>query len=127
METNHREILILYNPDSAKDRKTVAHAKGLSPYIRLYSFEKAQAMGTGWPQILSALALHPRELLDKSHPYYQQNIRGRELDAQAWLDVLKYNPSLLKAPIAIRGDKAVLCSRATDIYCLMNGEPVTIF
>jgi arsenate reductase len=71
--------------------------------------------------------MHPKELMNKAHPYYQANIRGKEFTDEDWLNVIKYNPSLLKAPIAIRGDKAVLCTNATDIYKLTKGEPVSIF
>lgn len=127
MKTNHREILIYYNPDSSNDRKTIAHALGIAPFLRTYAFDKAPSSGTSWQQIITALNMHPKELMDKSKPYYQKNIKGREFDEQGWLDVIKYNPSLMKAPIAMRGDKAVLCTTATDIYRLMNGEQVTIF
>jgi arsenate reductase len=120
MKTHQREILIYYNPDSSNDRKTVAHAQSLAPHVRTYAYEKAPSTGTSWQQILDALSMHPKELMNKSHPYYQQNIRGREFDDQDWLNVIKFNPTLLKAPIAMRGDKAVLCTTATDIYKLMD-------
>jgi arsenate reductase len=127
MKTHQREILIYYNPDSSNDRKTVAHAQGLTSHVRTYSFDKAPSSGTSWQQILKALDMHPKELMNKAHPYYQANIRGKEFTDEDWLNVIKYNPSLLKAPIAIRGDKAVLCTNATDIYKLTKGEPVSIF
>jgi hypothetical protein len=38
-----------------------------------------------------------------------------------------HNPSLLKAPIAIRGNKAVLCNCATDIYKLTTDEVAVIY
>lgn len=127
MKTHNREILIYYNPDSSNDRKTVAHAQGLSTHVRTYSYEKAPSTGTSWQQILKALDLHPKDLMNKAHPYYQANIRGKEFNDQDWLNVIQHNPSLLKAPIAIRGNKAVLCVNATDIYRLTTSEPVTIF
>ena len=126
MKTHHREILIYYNPDSSNDRKTVAHAQSLAPYIRTYFFGQAPSTGTSWQQIISALDLHPKELMNKAHPYYQQNIRGKTFNEQDWINVIMHNPALLKAPIAIRGNKAVLCNSATDIYKLTTGEAVSI-
>jgi len=127
MKTHHREILIYFNPESSNDRKTVAHAQSLAPFIRTYAFLQAPSTGTSWQQILKALDIHPKDLLNKSHPYYQQNIRGKTFGEEDWLNVIIHNPSLLKAPIAIRGNKAVLCSNATDIYKLTLGEAVTIY
>jgi arsenate reductase len=128
MKTHQREILIYYNPESSNDRKTVAHAQSLVPYIRTFAFDKAPSNGTSWRQILKSLDMHPKELLNKAHPYYQSDLRGRDFDEADWVNVLRYNPSLLKAPIAIRGEKAILCTTATDVYKLMeSGAAVSIF
>ncbi|TAK48224.1 MAG: glutaredoxin [Saprospiraceae bacterium] len=126
MKTHRREILIYFNPDSSNDRKTVAHAQGLVPHVRTYSFEQAPSTCTSWQQILSSLQMHPKQLMNKSHPYYQAHIRGREFNNEDWLNVIKYNPALIKAPIAIRQGKAILCVSATDIYKLTNPEPAEL-
>ena len=125
MKTHHREIMIYYNPDSSADRKTVAHARGLTPHIKSYSFDRAPSTRTSWQQILQSLDLHPKEILNKAHPYYQAHIRGREFDNESWLKVLRYNPELIKAPIAIRGRRAILCKNPTDIYKLLVGQEQT--
>ncbi|MEM9920863.1 MAG: ArsC/Spx/MgsR family protein [Bacteroidota bacterium] len=124
MKTHQREIMIYYNPDSSADRKTVAHAQSLTPHIKSYSFGRTPSTGTSWQMILKALDLHPKEILNKAHPYYQAHIRGREFDNESWVKVLRYNPDLIKAPIAIRGKKAILCTNPTDIYKLLIGQEV---
>lgn len=118
MKAHPREILIYYNPESSNDRKTVAHAQGLANHIQTYSFDKAAATGTNWLRILNALEVRPKDLLNKAHPFYQNNIRGRDFNEDDWAQVLRRSPFLLKAPIAMRGGKAVLCNTATDIYKL---------
>lgn len=123
MKTHRREIMIYYNPDSSSDRKTVAHAQSVSRHIKLYAFSRTPSTGTSWRQILQALGKHPKELLNKAHPYYQQHIRGREFDDESWINVIRYNPDILKAPIAVRGRRAIVCSTPTDIYRLMDGTP----
>ena len=120
MKTHSREILIYYNPDSSSDRKTVAHAQSVVPHIKSYSFGKSPSTGTSWKQILQSLNLHPKELLNKAHPYYQEHIRGREFDEESWIKVLQKNPDIIKYPIAVRGKKAILCSTPTDIYRLTD-------
>jgi arsenate reductase len=122
MKTNQREILIYYNPESSNDRKTVAHAQSVVHHVRSYSFKKAPSNGTSWQQILGSLGIHPKELLNKAHPYYREHIKGREFDNESWLKVLQYNPDLIKAPIAIRGKKAILCLNSTDIHRLVESS-----
>lgn len=123
MKTNNREILLYYNPESSSDRKTIAHAKGLVPHLRTYAFSKTPSTNTSWQQIVQSLDMHPKDLLNKAHPYYQQHIRGKEFDQEGWISVLQYNPDLIKAPIAVRGRKAVLCTTPTDIYKLHESAP----
>ena len=118
MKTNSREILLYYNPESSSDRRTVAHAKSLSPYIKSYAYGQTPSTETSWRMILKALKVHPKDLLNKSHPYYQQHIRGRNFDAESWIKVIQNNPDILRVPIAVRGNRAVLCNNPTDIYKL---------
>ncbi len=120
MKTHQREILIYYHHNSSDHRKTVAHAKGLTKHLKTFAFGQTPSTSTSWQMILKALDAHPKELLNKAHPFYQQHIRGREFDKVSWLNILARNPELIKAPIAIRGNRAVICTQPTDIYQLMG-------
>ncbi len=120
MKTHQKEILIYYNPESNSDRKTVAHAQSMTKHIKSFSYNKTPSTGASWQQILKSLDMHPKEILNKAHPYYQKHIRGREFDKESWIKVIRYNPDLIKAPIAIRGSRAILCSNPTDIYKLIE-------
>jgi len=118
MRIHEREILIIYNPESSSDRRTVAHAQSLSKHVRSLPFDTNPATSTHFSTIIDMLGVHPKEMLNKADPYYQENIRGREFDDEDWLNVLLRNPRLLKSPIAVRGKRAILCNTPTDIYKL---------
>ena len=123
MKSSEREILILYDPGSGSGRQVVAYARSLSRHVQAYSFQQSPYNNrTGWCKILRALEMEPKELLDKSHSYYQTHIRGREFDEEGWFNVLRTNPELIKAPIAMRGQRAVLCINPKDIYRLAKEE-----
>jgi arsenate reductase len=116
---NHkREILILYHPESRSQRKIVAYAKSLTPHVKAFPFANYNKSTLPWLRILQALNLPPKDLLDKSNPYYQLHIKGRDFDEDGWLKVLSRNPQLIKSAIAIRGNKAVLCRIPKDIFRL---------
>ena len=118
MKTNPREILVYYNPKSSSDRKTVAYAQTMSTHVRAYSHDQANCTSTQWQSILHKLDLEPKKLFNKAHPEYQSNLRGKEFDDEGWLAVIKNNPTLLRSPIAIKGNKAVMCDSPTDILRL---------
>ncbi len=118
MKTHDREIQIYYSSESSSARSCVAHAQSLSSSIKTYDYAKTPSNSTSWRQILKALDIHPKELLDKSHPYYREHIKGRDFNMTGWLEIIRKNPFLLRAPIAMRGDRAIFCERPTDIYKL---------
>ena len=116
--TNNNQITIYYNKESSSDRKTVAFAKSTGSHVRSYTHDNAPSTSTGWKTILSNLNMEPKELLNKAHPDYQARIKGKEFYKQGWLSVIQNNPHLIKAPIAMKGNRAVLCINPTDIYRL---------
>ncbi|MFT4667661.1 MAG: arsenate reductase [Polaribacter sp.] len=124
MKTHQREILIYYSPESSSDRKTVAHAQSVVPHVRTFPFGQTPSTAASWQSILKSIGRHPKDLLNKAHPYYQSHIRGREFSRENWIKVLRFNPEILKAPIAIRGTRAILCENPTDIYKLVEPAPV---
>ena len=125
MKTHPREILIYYNSEANSDRKLLAYAKSTGLKIKSYCHSKAPSTSTSWQTILTMLKMHPKELMNKAHPFYQSNIRGKEFNLEGWLSIIKRNPGLMRSPIAINGRKAILCETPSDIYKLFNTASVT--
>ncbi len=122
MKTPEKELLLYYDPNSSVGKKTRAYAHSLTKHVRDVEIQKTRFTTTQWKQILNMLNLDPKKLLNKAHPYYQQHIRGRSFDEEGWLNILSNNPDIIRAPIVIKGNKAVLCDTPTDIYKLLGGN-----
>lgn len=120
MKTHPNEILVFHNPKLNADRRTVAHAQGLSKHVRSFAYEDASITETNWHSILDSLDRDPKEIMNKAHPYYQSHIRGNSFNRRGWLNILQNNADMIKAPIAIRGQRAILCETPTDIYKLIE-------
>ncbi|MFT6147721.1 MAG: arsenate reductase [Saprospiraceae bacterium] len=121
MKVHKSEILIFYNPNSTTDRKTLAIAQGLSGNVITYEFERSTITTTMWHRLITMLDVHPKELINKAHPYYQNNLRGREFDTEDWFNILRNAPYLIKAPIVVSGNKAIICQNPTDVLKLQQG------
>jgi len=122
MQTNNREIMLYYDSTSSPHKKTAAYARSMVSHVRTFEFSNTPSTGVSWRQILKSMNKHPKDLLNKALPEYQNHIRGREFTMEGWLKILQYNTHLLKAPIAIRGKKAILCESPTDIFKLNEVE-----
>ncbi|MCF1752132.1 arsenate reductase family protein [Mariniradius sediminis] len=109
MKSHPNELFLYYNPSHSVDKQMRAYAKAVSNHVNEINIEKEPITSTGWQTILDKLHLRPKDLLNRAHPDYQNLIAGRTWDDEGWLNILIRNPHLLKAPIAIKRERAVLC------------------
>lgn len=119
---NSKELTLVYDSTTNEGRKALAYATSLAPKVNKQDVSEVSLSTTFVRQVLKQLNLRPKDLLNRAHPYYQEHLRGRDLDGEGWLQVLTHNPGLLKAPIALHGDRAVLCEPASLIYTLTEAQ-----
>lgn len=110
------EIQIYFNEHDSRAKKVIAYARSMSNKVQTFDIARTRGTGTIWRTILTKLNKSPKEILDKSKPYYQAHIRGRDFEDRDWIYLLMNNPWLVRSPIAIRGNKAILLDNPTDIY-----------
>ena len=103
-------------PNCSESKKVLAYAKSLSNNVNVIDIVRTKGTGTIWHSILSKLNKSPKQLLDKSKPYYQKHIKGMDFEDRDWTTLLMHNPELVRSPIAIKGNKAMILDNPTDIY-----------
>jgi len=116
MHYDKNEFILLYNNDNDKDRKTLAYALTISKKINRQEINSVRISDTLFGMFLDRLRVDGKMLVNKSDPYYQENIRGHELTNDEWYSVLISRPSLLRSPVAMYRNKCVICETPTDVY-----------
>lgn len=112
------EIEIFHHPGCHITKSALAYAKAMVSKVVEYEFGNHQLTATQWGNLLSKLNLSPLEIIDSNSAYYKEHLNGMDFDDYGWITVLIKDPHLIKGPIAVRGDKAVLMRSATDIHNL---------
>ncbi|EOZ98603.1 hypothetical protein A33Q_1257 [Indibacter alkaliphilus LW1] len=115
MKAHPNELFFYYNPAHQVDKQMRAYAKTVANHVNEINIEKERITTTGWREILDKLNLRPKDLLNRAHPDYQSKIAGKTWDEESWLTILSKFPHLIKAPIAIKRNKAVLCTTPNTI------------
>lgn len=64
------------------------------------------------------LQMRPKDLLNKANKKYQEELAGHDFDEDSWLEILRYNPCMIRGPIAVMNGRAVLCVKPKDIFKL---------
>lgn len=99
-------------------------ALSITKNINEYSITRNRLSKLQWAEILNMLGLRPKELLNKANKKYQDELAGHDFDEDSWLEILRFNPEMLRGPIAIMNNKAILCTKPKDIYKLAEYHDV---
>ena len=118
MHYKRSELTIIFNSSKSLDKKTLAIAQGISSTINKQDLREVRLSNTLFRMALEKLGIHPKDIMDKSNPLYQEAIKGRDPDIDAAYYMIVNNPALLRCPIALYEDKVVLCNTPTDLLKL---------
>jgi len=120
MERHPNEMWLLFDCNSSTHKKTRALARTITRHINEFPLANSKLSKLRWAEILLLLNLRPKDILNKSSKDYQEKIAGHDFSVDNWLEILRENPCLIKGPIAIMNDRAVLCINPKDIYKLQT-------
>lgn len=115
MNFHPNEIVLLFDPHSEKGKQCLAYAKSINPHVREVDITNTKLTPTTWEQILMKLEMSPEDLMDKSSDFYQERIKGHDIDDMGLIEIIIHNPGILKGSIAVMGKKAVVCSNPTKM------------
>lgn len=115
MHYEKSELTIIYNSKKSIDKKTLAIAQAISSNINRQDINEVRLSSTLFRLAVGKLNLKAKDIMDKSNPYYQENIKGRDPDIDSAYFMIMNNPSLLKSPIALFKGKVVFCATPSDV------------
>jgi arsenate reductase len=116
MKLHPNELFFLYDNSCNKCKKAKAYAYSITPHVNEMTFDKAKFTTTHWRDLLEMLNLSAKDLLNKSHPEYQAKLARHDYDDEGWLNILIKFPHLIKGPIVVMHNKAILCKTPKDVY-----------
>lgn len=120
MKTHPNELFLYYNNELSAHKQTRALAHSITNHVNETTFKDDAISKTMWADLLSMLNLKPKDLLDKSDTKYQAEIARHDFNEEDWLNILINNSGMIKDPIAVMNNKAVLCQTPQDIFNLLE-------
>jgi arsenate reductase len=116
--TSTRQITLFYNSDSTRGKKALALAKSSGLPIREIDILETPLTGVQILEIADMLQLKVADLVNREHPVFSNRFGDNDFNEANLLTMIEHNPDILKQPIAIKGDKAILVEAPTDILQL---------
>lgn len=118
MEFHPNELTLLLDPKTTTGRKLRAFAHSICNNVNEIDYTTTRLTTTVWKGIVSKLGNNPESIINKSHPLIREQVKENTYTMHGWLNVLLNSPQVLKGPIAIRKNKAILCTNPNDILKL---------
>jgi arsenate reductase len=113
------ELYLIFNPDTELGRKTRALAPSISGIIHEIDIKSKWVTPFRWKEIINLLHVPSgMDLINEDHPDYQKILAGKDFSERDLLEILYQNPQLLKGPIGVLENHAVLCEDSADILQL---------
>src|SRR5262245_46521695 len=118
MQFHRNELFLIFDPHSNVGKQTKALALDICSHINEVDVIHEKISPTYWKEIVTMLGIHPKELLDQSHPEYRNKMEKDNYTMDGWLEVLVHDGYLVKFPIVVFNHSAVVCHTPTDIMKL---------
>lgn len=100
---------IYHNTRCKKSRAGLKYIeeKGIKPEIKEY-LKDQPFTEKSLKEVLKKLDLKPHEIIRTQEADYKQKYKGKNFSDDEWIKILVNNPKLIRRPIIIKDDKAVL-------------------
>ncbi|MEH6514962.1 ArsC/Spx/MgsR family protein [Maribacter arcticus] len=113
--TSQRQINLYYSSNSIRAKKTLAYAKAEGLPILEIDILKTRLTGTQIVELADKLQIDVKDLVNQEHPAYKTHFEYHDFSTDDWIKMIQHNPEIMKQPIALRGDIAILVETPTDI------------
>lgn len=120
IKKQHQIVMKIYhNPRCAKSRSGLKYLeeKGYTVEIRKYITD--QLTEEELKEVIAMTGKHPFDLVRTHEQLYKDNYEGKDFSDDEWIKILTENPRLLKRPIVVNEDKAVLADPPTEVENIM--------
>ncbi len=115
-----KNLTVIFDSNTYKGKLVLAYAKSIDSVVIEQDINTVNFSSSYLLIIIEKLGVHPKKLINKSHPFYQNTLKNHDFDERDWLHILQHNMSLLKAPIVIKDDHVIMCNTPTEIYQLAS-------
>ena len=113
--TSLRQITLFYSSKSVRAKQTLVYAKAEGLPIREVDILKTKLTGTQIVELANRLNIEVKDFINQDHPEYTRQFEQHDFSENDWIKMIQHHPEIMKQPIALRGDIAILVETPTDI------------
>ncbi len=111
-----KEITIIYSSDDRRGKQVLGYAQQEKFPIREVDTVHTTVTSSQWAEFADRMGIHVKDLVNTENTEYLNTFdKDADFDQHDWLSLLEKNPSFLKAPIVMKGEKIVFMENPQDM------------
>ncbi|MDO8951346.1 MAG: arsenate reductase (glutaredoxin), partial [Draconibacterium sp.] len=114
-QKHHIVMKIYHNPRCSKSRAGLQYLEEKGYDIEIKKYLVDGLTETELKEIIAKTGKKPHLFVRIQEKYYIDNYNGKEFSDDEWIKILVENPKLLRRPIVVNGNKAVLANPPENI------------
>ena len=99
---------IYHNPRCSKSRQTLQIIEEAGADIQIIEYLKDVPSKAELKSVIKLLGIKPEELLRKGEADYKDNLKGKSLSDDQWIEAMIKYPKLIERPIVVKEKRAVI-------------------
>lgn len=116
------DLTIYHYSKCKKSRAGLDYVRNHCSQPEIVNYIEEGLTGHQIKEILTKLGMQPEELVRKQEDYYRDYLRHQELSEDNWIKILAENPKLIRRPIVVSGEKAVIADPPENINVLLTSS-----
>ncbi|MBK6965491.1 MAG: arsenate reductase (glutaredoxin) [Bacteroidales bacterium] len=101
-------VTVYHNPKCRKSRAGLEYVKISYPIAEVRDYIREGIAPEEIKQLILMMGIRPTELVRTQEEYYKENLKDLSPTDEEWYRILSENPRLIRRPIVVNGNKAVL-------------------
>jgi len=121
IEDHKNEVIVYYNGQRNADKSILAYVNSYFNHVRTVDVTNQKITGTRLEEIAMRVGVSVSELINHNCEAYEKFANTLdEHNDQDCIKIIQHNPELLRTPIVITKDKAIIAKGTTDIMNLLS-------
>ncbi|MBC8321627.1 MAG: arsenate reductase (glutaredoxin) [Bacteroidetes bacterium] len=108
-------IKIYHNPRCKKSRAGLHYVQERTNDFEVIEYLKNPISENVLKNLLIKLNLKPHDIVRTQEAIYRSNYKGKNFTDDEWVKIMVENPKLIKRPLVVKGNKAVLGDPADNL------------
>lgn len=116
------DLIIYHYSKCKKSRAGLDYVRNLCPDPEVVNYIEEGLTVQKIKDLLSKLRMPAEELVRKQEDYYRDFLKHQELSEDDLIRILAENPKLIRRPIVVSGEKAVIADPPENINILLTSS-----